>query len=92
MKRYKLLDERLKAIEGVYTYGGLDIIELSLVPDLVIPPKFKVPDFPKYNRTSCPLIHLRMYCRKMARYTNNEKFMIHCFQNSLSEFVARWYA
>ena len=34
----KLLDERLKAIERVDTYRGLDIVELSLVSDLVIPP------------------------------------------------------
>ena len=81
----KLLDERLKAIEGVDTYGRLDIMKLSLVSDLVIPPKFKVPNFPKYNGTSCPLMHLKMYYRKMAGYTNNEKHVIDYFQDSLSE-------
>ena len=91
-QRCKLLDERLKAIEGVDTYGRLDIIKLSLVPDLVIPPKFRVLDFLKYYETICPLMHLKMFCRKMGGYTNNEKIMIHCFHDSLSEFAARWYA
>ena len=59
-KRCKLLDERLKALKGVDTYGGLDIVELNLVSDLIIPPKFKVLDFSKYNGTSCPLMHLKI--------------------------------
>ena len=75
----KLFDERLKEIERVDTYGRLDIMELSLVPDLVIPPKFRVVDFPKYNGTNCPLMHLKMYYKMMAGYINNENLMIYCF-------------
>ena len=32
-----------------------------------------------------------MYCRKMTGYTNNDKLLIHCFQDSLIGTVARWY-
>ena len=38
--------------------------KLYLVPDIVIPSKFKVPDFDKYKGTTCPKNHLKMYCRK----------------------------
>ena len=50
-QRCSLLDRKLKEIEGVDDLGSLDPRELSLVPDLVIPPKFKMPKFEKYNGT-----------------------------------------
>ena len=64
---------------------------MSLVPDLVLPPKFKVPIFDKYDGTKCPSAHLYMYCRKMTGYTNNDKLLIHCFQDSLTGSATRWY-
>ena len=39
-QRCNLLDNKLKKIEGVDDFGSVDPRELSLVPDLVIPPKF----------------------------------------------------
>jgi len=39
------IEERLMAIEGGGDYAFADIEELSLVPNVVIPPKFKTPDF-----------------------------------------------
>ena len=82
-RRYSLLDERLKVLEGDDIYGVIDATELSLVLDLVIPSKFKVPNFAKYDWTSCPKKYLTMYCRKWAGYIGNEKLLIHCFQDSL---------
>ena len=64
---------------------------MSLVPDLVLPPKFKVPIFNKYDGTKCPSAHLYMYCRKMTGHTNNDKLLIHCFQDSLTGSATRWY-
>ncbi|MCI65042.1 gag-protease polyprotein, partial [Trifolium medium] len=55
----------------------LDLANMCLVPDLVFPPKFKVPDFEKYKGLSCPKSHLVMYSRKMASYANDDKLMIH---------------
>ncbi|KAA3482731.1 Gag-pro-like protein [Gossypium australe] len=89
--RYKWLEERVKAIEKSKTRYGVDIKELSLVPNLVLPPKFKTPDFEKYNGTSCPGAHLKMFGRRMAGYADNEKLLIHCFQDSLVGSVAKWY-
>ncbi|KAK2435570.1 hypothetical protein QL285_020617 [Trifolium repens] len=64
---------------------------MCLVPDLVLPPKFKVPEFEKYMGLSCPKNHLIMYSRKMASYANDDKLMIHCFQDSLAGASLNWY-
>ena len=66
-------------------------IKLFLVSGLIIPPKFKTTEFTKYDGTSYLAIHFTMYYRKMARYTENEKLLIHYFQDSLSGSAARWY-
>ena len=39
-------------------YGLVDARTMSLVPDPVLPPKFKVPIFDKYDGTKCPSAHL----------------------------------
>ena len=65
-EKFDLIEERLKAIEGIGDYLFADMAELCLVPDVVIPPKFKVLDFDKYKGTTYPKNHLRMYYRKMV--------------------------
>ena len=65
--------------------------ELCLVLDIVIPPKFKVLDFDKYNGTTCPKNHLKMYYRKMGAYSRDEKLLIHVFQESLVGATITWY-
>ena len=66
-EKFDLIDERLRAIEGTGDYPFADMAELCLVLDVIIPPKFKVPDFDKYKGTTCPKNHLKMYYRKMGR-------------------------
>ena len=83
-QKLELIEECLKAMEGSDVYGMVDAYKMSLVPDLVLPTKFKVPTFDKYNGTKCPSTHLYMYCKKMTGYTSNDKLLIHCFQDSLS--------
>ena len=78
-------------MEGSDGYGMVDASKMSLVPDLVLPPKFKVPTFDKYDDAKYPSTHLYMYFRKMMGYTNNDKLLIHCFQDSLTGSVTRWY-
>ena len=40
--KFDHIEERLKAIEGGGNYAFADMAELCLVPDIVIPLKFKV--------------------------------------------------
>ena len=78
-RKLELIEKRLKAMEGSNVYGMVDAYKMSLVSDLVLPPKFKVPTFDKYNGTKCPYAHLYMYCRKMTGYTSNDKLLIHYY-------------
>ncbi|KAA0061241.1 uncharacterized protein E6C27_scaffold455G00760 [Cucumis melo var. makuwa] len=90
-RRLEFLEERLRVIEGADMYGSIDATQLCLISDVVIPPKFKTPDFEKYNGTSCPKSHLVMYCRKMSAYAHDDKLLIHCFQDNLVGPASRWY-
>ncbi|XP_012466230.1 uncharacterized protein LOC105784855 [Gossypium raimondii] len=85
------LEEKFRAMENADYQCGVDAKDLSLVPDLVLPPKFKMPEFEKYKGTSCPEVHITMFCRRMTGYVNNDQLLIHCFQDSLIGFAAKWY-
>ena len=89
--KLEVLGKRLRAIEGRSSHEFGDAVGLCLVPDVVIPPKFKVSDFEKYKGTTCLKSHLTMYCRKMAAHAHNEKLLIHCFQDSLGGVALNWY-
>ena len=52
--KLEILEERLRMIEGVNACEFEDAARLCLVPDVVIPPKFKVPEFEKYRGATCP--------------------------------------
>ena len=87
-RRLDHIEERLGAVEGSESYA---LADLCLVPDIIIPPKFKVPDFNKYKGTTCPKNHLKMYCKKMGAYTKDQKLLMHFFQESLTGAAVTWY-
>ena len=62
--KYKQLEDRLKAVE-IQDVPGLDFGDSGLVPGVVIPQKFKIPVFAKYDEVSCPKLHLRSYVCKI---------------------------
>ena len=70
---------------------GLDFEELGMVFGVVIPPKFKVPTLAKYDRVSCPKLHLRSYVRKIQPHTTDRKLWIHFFQESLVGTQLEWF-
>ena len=73
------MDNKLKEIEGVDDLGSVDPRELSLVSDVVILSKFKMPKFKKYDGTKYPENHLATYCNKMAGHAHNEDLLIYVF-------------
>ena len=85
------MEERLRVVKGSIDYPFADMTDLCLVPDVIIPPKFKVPDFDKYKGTTCPKNYLKMYCRKMRAYSRDEKLLMHFFQDSLAGATNTWY-
>jgi len=85
------IEERLRAIEGGRDYAFVGMEELCLVLDVVIPLKFKVPNFDKYKGTTCPKNHMKMYCRKMGAYAKDENLLMYFFQESLTGATITWY-
>ena len=90
-QRCSLLDKKLKVIKGMDDLGSVNPRELSLVPELVISPKFKMPKFEKYDGTKCHETHLITYCQKMTGHACNEDLLINIFYDSLTEVAAQWY-
>ena len=43
----------------------MDYDSFSLFPNVRLPPKFKMPTLDRFNGTSCPKSHLKMYMRAM---------------------------
>jgi hypothetical protein len=85
------LEQRLRAFEGIHLYNPIKDAEMCLVPNVVIPKKFRVPEFVKYMGTQYPVTHLKAYYNKMAEVVDDEKLLIHFFQDSLSDAVLTWY-
>ena len=81
--KYKHLEERLSAMEE-QRVPELDFEELGLVAGIVIPPKFKVPIFAKYDGLSCPKMHLWSCVRKIQPHSSDKDLWVHFFQDSLS--------
>ena len=81
--RYKQLEDRLSAME-IQKIPGLDFGDLDLESGVMIPHKFKAPVFAKYDRVSCPKLHLCSYVRKIQPYTADRNLWVHFFQDSLS--------
>lgn len=88
--RYQRLEECLKAVEGQGLLG-MDMMDLGLVPGVRIPPKFKVPVFDKYTGATCPKTHVKAYYRKMSAYSDDEKLLMHFFQDSIYGASLDWY-
>ncbi|GAU19649.1 hypothetical protein TSUD_185650 [Trifolium subterraneum] len=88
--KYDEIQREMRALRGKDLFGQ-DAHELCLVPNVVVPHKFKVPDFEKYKGSTCPKAHLIMYARKMSTQTSNDKLLIHYFQDSLTGAALRWY-
>ncbi|XP_058005236.1 uncharacterized protein LOC131180938 [Hevea brasiliensis] len=72
-------------------YGSVDVSSLRLVPDVVVPPKFKVPNFDKYTRNLDPRIHLATYIAKMSALTEDDRLLVHFFHKSLFGAILRWW-
>jgi len=82
--KIEALEAIIRVIEGAYLDDLVRAVEMCLVPNVVVPKKFRVPEFIKYSGTQCPMTHLKSYCNKMAEVMHDEKLLMHFFQDSLS--------
>jgi hypothetical protein len=90
LEKWTALEERIRAVEGDHLCDLVKAVNMCLVPNIVIPKKFRVPEFIKYTGTQCPITHLKAYCNKMAEVVDDEKLLIHFFQDSLSDAALTW--
>ncbi|XP_050895674.1 uncharacterized protein LOC127102336 [Lathyrus oleraceus] len=84
------IEKRLRVMESDQVFG-VAAREICLVSRLVIPTKFKTPNLDQYEGATCPKSHHIMYYRKMAAHVDNDKLMIHYFQDSLKGASSKWY-
>jgi len=57
--KIEVLESRIKVIEWVDLYDPVWAAEMCLIPNVVVPKKFRVPKFIKYSGTRCPMTHLK---------------------------------
>jgi hypothetical protein len=85
------LEERLRAIEGNDWFDPMRAAEVCLVPNIIVPKNFRIPEFIKYTGLECPNTHIRSYCNKMAEVIYDDKLLIYFFQDSLAGSALSWY-
>lgn len=61
-------------------------------PDAQLPPKYKVPDYPKYHGRGNPTAHLRIFCEMSMDVKHDQRLLIHLFPRSLEGEALDWYA
>jgi hypothetical protein len=89
--RLSALEERLRAVEGNDWFDPMRAAEVCLVPNIIVPKNFRIPEFIKYTGLECPNTHLRSYCNKMAEVIYDDKLLIYFFQVSLTGSALSWY-
>ena len=89
--KLEMLEKRIRVMEGGGSPEFENVIGLSLALNVVIPPKFKLPECEKYRGTTCPKSYIMMYGKKMVAHAHNEKLLIHIFKDSLVGMALNWY-
>ncbi|XP_058741317.1 uncharacterized protein LOC131613686 [Vicia villosa] len=84
------MQKEIKALRGKDLFGK-KVNDLCLVPNVRVPAMFRLPEFEKYKGNSCPHSHLIMYVRKMSMHTEDQRLLIHYFQDSLFGASLKWY-
>ncbi|XP_058733002.1 uncharacterized protein LOC131604585 [Vicia villosa] len=84
------MQKEIKSLRGKDLFGK-EVNDLCLVPNVRVPAKFRLPELEKYKGNSCLQSHLIMYVRKMSMHTEDQRLMIHYFQDSLSGAALKWY-
>ena len=91
-KKFKqTIDEKFKALELSDGFDYTSLVKLPSYANGMYQKKFKIPEFEKYDGTGCPIMHTRLYVRRMAKYAQYEQFMIQTFQDSLTGLALTWY-
>src|ERR1043165_5264488 len=86
-ERLEMLEKSLASIKK----DGLDINSLSLFPKARLPPKFHMPNMDKFDGTSCPKTHLKMYLGALNPHGLDNELLAQLFQQSLTGAALKWF-
>ncbi|KAK8609167.1 hypothetical protein V6N13_025474 [Hibiscus sabdariffa] len=90
-ERCEKLEEMIRSMMGTNIHRGIEVRELSLVSGLEIPPKFKVPEFEKFDGTTCPSAHLTILVGSAARwYTQLNRTSIRTWRDLSRAFLEHY--
>ena len=60
LDKLAILKQRLGTFEGTSLHDHIKVAEMCLVPNIIIPKSFRVPEFVKYTGTQYPVTHLKV--------------------------------
>ena len=96
MEGEKKINERINKVEEMIKRARkmedlMDYQSLSLFPNVRLPTKFKMPTSDKFDGTSYPKSHLKMYMRVMQPLGAAEELLAQMFQSTLTRVALRWF-
>jgi len=77
-----VLKQRMRAFKGTSLHNHIKTTDMCLVPNVIIPINFTVPEFVRYARTQYIVTHLKAYYNKIIEVVNDEKLLINFFQDN----------
>ena len=89
MGRLEAMEKTLKVIKRHDEL--IDVDTLSLFPEARLPPKFKMPEMDKFDGTSCPKTHLKMYVGAMKPLGIGNELLAQLFQRTLTGAATKWF-
>ncbi|XP_077249459.1 uncharacterized protein LOC143888967 [Tasmannia lanceolata] len=95
-KEKELVDrvEKLtQQVESMQVKGPkkINMSDFSLFPGVTLPPKFRMPDFDKYDGTGCPWSHLRSFISNLEGYGLSPEQIAKVFPMSLTGVAKKWF-
>ncbi|KAL3516342.1 hypothetical protein ACH5RR_023244 [Cinchona calisaya] len=91
LQRMERFDDFIKESQGMDKYGGIAYDDLCFFSNAQLPPKFKIPDFAKYDGNGDPIVHLKMFCNLLGKPTDDPRVAIRLFGTSLEGDALEWF-
>ena len=88
--RMDVMEKALRLVQGA-DHWSYQFRDLCYFPKVVLPPKFRIPNFDKYNGRGCPISHLKVYCGDLTQLQADERLLIRLFQKSLTGPALKWF-
>lgn len=89
LERLEAIDKSLRTMKR--HEDMIDVHSLALFPEARLPPKFKMPDMDRFDGTSCPKTHLKMYVGAMKPLGIDEDLLAQLFQRTLKGAALKWF-